>query len=113
MHGAFTKQSLCSVGSYSMQPQFYAPSAGLLVGDHLQQSGPSMAAILGPGDHLWQHNLPQMARGDQLWRGTNCGGTGPIVLTKSWAKSLLQRMGFVKIRASSYSTGKVSAEKGF
>ena len=36
-----------------------------------------------------------------------CNG-GPIVLTKSWAKSLLQRMGFVKRRASS--TEKVSAE---
>ena len=35
-----------------------------------------------------------------------CNG-GPIVLTKSWAKSLLQRMGFVKQRASS--KGKVSA----
>ena len=23
-----------------------------------------MAAILGPGDHLRQHNLPQMVRGD-------------------------------------------------
>ena len=36
-----------------------------------------MAAILGPGDHLRQHNLPQMVRGDQLWRGTNCGVTDP------------------------------------
>ena len=49
--------------------------SGLLQGDHLRQSGPSMAAILGPGDHLQQHNLPQMVRGDQLWRGTNCGVT--------------------------------------
>ena len=31
------------------QPRFYPPWAGLLVGDHLRQSGPSMAAILGPG----------------------------------------------------------------
>ena len=36
-----------------------------------------------------------------------CNG-GPIVLTKSWAKFLIQRMGFVKRWASS--TGKVSAE---
>ena len=50
--------------------------SGLLQGDHLRQSGPSMAAILGPGDHLRQHNLPQVVRGDQLWRGTNCGVTG-------------------------------------
>ena len=35
-----------------------------------------MAAILGPGDHLRQHNLPQLVRGDQLWRGTNYGVTG-------------------------------------
>ena len=35
-----------------------------------------------------------------------CNG-GPIVLTKSWAKSLLQRMGSIKQRASS--KGKVSA----
>ena len=27
-----------------------------------------MAAIVGPGDHLQQHNLPQMVR------GTSCGG---------------------------------------
>ena len=27
------------------------------------------------GDHLRQHNLPQMVRGDHLWRGTNCGVT--------------------------------------
>ena len=47
------------------------------MGDHAlaAKRGPSMAAILGPGDHLWQHNLPQMVRGDQLWRGTNCGVT--------------------------------------
>ena len=32
------------------------------------------------GDHLRQHNLPQMVRGDQLWRGTNCGVT---VLSKT------------------------------
>ena len=30
------------------------------------------------GDHLRQHNLPQMVRGDQLWRGTNCGVTGLV-----------------------------------
>ena len=30
------------------------------------------------GDHLRQHNLPQMVRGDQLWRGTNCGVTEPL-----------------------------------
>ena len=36
-----------------------------------------MAAILGPGDHLRQHNLPQIVRGDQLWRGTICGVTVP------------------------------------
>ena len=55
--------------------------SGLLQGDHLRQSGPSMAAILGPGDHLRQHNLPQMVRGDQLWRGTNYSVTGPIIVT--------------------------------
>ena len=32
--------------------------------EHLQQSGPSMAVILGPGDHLWQQKLPQMVWGD-------------------------------------------------
>ena len=36
-----------------------------------------------------------------------CNG-GPIVLKRSWAKSLLQWMGFVKRQASG--TGKVSAE---
>ena len=28
--------------------------------------GPSMAAILGPGDHLWQEKLLQMVQGDQF-----------------------------------------------
>ena len=49
-----------------------------------------MAAILGPGDHLRQHNLPQMVRGDQLWRGTNCGVTDLIrndVKNKNGGKS--------------------------
>ena len=32
------------------------------------------------GDHLRQHNLPQMVQGDQLWRGTNCGVIVPRVL---------------------------------
>ena len=59
------------------QPQFYPPWAGLLVGDHLRQGGPSMAAILGLGDHLWQHNMPQMVR------GTSCGG----VPTAAWQLS--------------------------
>ena len=36
------------------------------------------------GDHLRQHNLPQMVRGDQLWRGTNCGVTGPMT---NWVSS--------------------------
>ena len=31
------------------------------------------------GDHLRQHNLPQMVRGDQLWQGTNCGVTDHCV----------------------------------
>ena len=73
MRGAFTKQSLCSVGIPAVVLSILT---SLLVGDHLQQSGPSMAAILGLGDHLWQHNLPQMVRGDQLWQGTNCSVTG-------------------------------------
>ena len=30
------------------------------------------------GDHLRQHNWPQMVRGDQLWRGTICGVTGQM-----------------------------------
>ena len=34
------------------------------------------------GDHLRQHNLPQMVRGDQLWRGTNCGVT--YLLATDW-----------------------------
>ena len=29
--------------------------------------GPSVAAILGPGDHPWQQKLPQMVRGDRFW----------------------------------------------
>ena len=33
-----------------------------------------MAAILGPGDHLWQHILPQMVRGT-YFGGTICGIT--------------------------------------
>ena len=33
------------------------------------------------GDHLRQHNLPQMVRGDQLWRGTNYGVTVPSTPT--------------------------------
>ena len=29
--------------------------------------GPSMAAIVGPGDQLRQQNLPLMVRGDKFW----------------------------------------------
>ena len=34
-----------------------------------------MEAIVDPGDHLKQHNLPYMIQGDQLWLGTTCGMT--------------------------------------
>ena len=45
------------------------------------KGGPSMAAVHGVGDHLRQHYLLQMVPGDQLWWGTNCGMTDPVLFT--------------------------------
>ena len=43
----------------------------MAMGDHLRRhrwsGGPSMAAILGPGDPPRQHILPQMVRGELFW----------------------------------------------
>ena len=82
VHGAFTKQSLRSVGMVFIhfKPACqWGPTCGkedhpwqpyLVRGDRLWQP------YLVRGDRLWQHNLPQMVRGNQLRRG-NCGVTGP------------------------------------
>ena len=40
----------------------------------MQQSRSSVAAILGPGDHIWQHKLTQDSPGDHIWM------TVPVVL---------------------------------
>ena len=54
----------------------------MAIGDHLRRTdgpgGPSMATILGPGDHPQQHILPQMVRGT-YFGGTICGMTGPTL----------------------------------
>ena len=50
--------------------------SGLLPGTTCGKADHPWQPYLVRGDHLRQHNLPQMVRGDQLWRGTNCGVTG-------------------------------------
>ena len=49
--------------------------AGL--GDHMQQSRSSVAAILGPGDHIWQHKLTQDGPGDHIWDDSTSGTVLP------------------------------------
>ena len=34
----------------------------------MQQSRSSVATILGPGDHIWQHKLTQDGPGDHIWQ---------------------------------------------
>ena len=34
----------------------------------MQQSRSSVPAILGPGDHIWQHKLTQDGPGDHIWQ---------------------------------------------
>ena len=34
----------------------------------MQQSRSSVAAILGPGDHIWQHKLTQDGPVDHIWQ---------------------------------------------
>ena len=34
----------------------------------MQQSRSSVAAILSPGDHIWQHKLTQDGPGDHIWQ---------------------------------------------
>ena len=46
------------------------------------------------GDHLRQHNLPQIVRGDQLWRGTNCGMTGHTLKKPCWRKCVIEIKNF-------------------
>ena len=65
----------------AMPDQYFSLQLGLkILGDHLRQSGPSVAAILGPGGPSMAAKLVYMVRGpsmagDHLWRGTICGVT--------------------------------------
>ena len=84
----YYEQSLRSVG---------IPAAVLSTLSRFTSGGPLAARrtihawqpYLVQGDHLRQHNLPQMVRGDQLWRGTNCGVTDHIALTSILSPPLL------------------------
>ena len=55
--------------------------SGLLQGTTCGKADHPWQPYLVRGDHLRQHNLPQMVRGDQLWRGTNCGVTALMHLS--------------------------------
>ena len=61
------------------QPRLYPPWAGLLVEDHLWQSGPSMAAILGPGGTIYGNIICRRWSG-----GTSCGGRPTAAWQATW-----------------------------
>ena len=43
----------------------------------MQQSRSSVLAILGPGDHIWQHKLTQDGPDDHIWDDSTSGTVLP------------------------------------
>ena len=61
-------------------------------GDHLQQSGPPMAAIVDPGGPSTATQYAVDGPGDQLWRGTTCGVTVPPLVLSQLSSDQKERL---------------------